>query len=80
MGALTSAGHGDFGKGERELMGVEFSPAKGGVVSETRHRVKSSRGDFMDHKVTKAVHTSLADVTRHLKTVMGDCFSKEEDD
>jgi hypothetical protein len=77
--SVTSAGVGDFDKGERELMSVEFTPAKGGVVSETRMKVKG-KGDYPDHRTSRAIHASMADATRHLKSAMGDCFGCKDND
>lgn len=58
------------GPGNGELQDVTFRPAKGGLISETSHRIKG--GKFgQDYKRETAVHGSLGHAVRHLKSVMG---------
>jgi len=64
-----------------ELMGVEYTPAKGGVISDTRTRIKrggmGGGGDF-DHKSEKAVHPTLKHAQDHMANVMGKYFAAKD--
>jgi len=64
-----------------ELMGVEYTPAKGGVISETRTATKrggmGGGGDY-DHKSEKAVHPTLKHAQDHMANVMGKYFAAKD--
>ena len=64
-----------------ELMGVDFTPAKGGVISETRTRIKRGGmggGPDFDHNSVKAVHPTLKHAQDHMASVMGKYFAAKD--
>lgn len=73
-------------KGKPTVTSVEFRPAKGGVVSETRTETKrggQGGGPMCDYDSATAVHPTLESAADHLKKHMGNAFSdsdREADD
>jgi hypothetical protein len=68
-------------KAKPEILGVEYSPAKGGVVSHTNTRVKrpgqGGGGDF-DHKSVTTIHPTLKHAQDHMAGVMGKFFASKD--
>jgi hypothetical protein len=61
-----------------ELIEVSFKPAKGGIISETRTKVKrggQGGGPDYDYETENGAHPDLAHAAAHLKSTMGHCFS-----
>ena len=59
---------------------VEFRPADGGLVSETRGKAKLSgkgRDAMTDYKHSTGVHTTLASAVAHMKKHLSHHFSKK---
>jgi hypothetical protein len=53
---------------KKELIEISFRPAKGGLISETRHK---SRGNgFMSDSET-AVHPNIGHAMKHMKESVG---------
>jgi hypothetical protein len=70
-------------RGKTAIESLEYKPADGGVVSETRSKVSrggSGGGPSYDYDHKTAVHSSLEDAKAHLESCLGHCFagSKEE--
>lgn len=66
----ATSDYGDNTPVKGELQDVTFRPAKGGLISETSHKVKG--GKFgPDYKRETAVHGSLGHAMRHMKDVFG---------
>lgn len=60
-----------------QVAGIEFKPADGGMISETRHRTAGDKyGPSFEHKT--AVHAKLSDAVAHLKKHMGGSFAKKQ--
>lgn len=57
-----------------EVISVEFRPAKGGVVSETRTKYKrggQGGGPMDDYEHETAVHSTKEDAAAHLHAALG---------
>jgi hypothetical protein len=70
-------------RGKEKIEGVEFRPAEGGLVSETRKKVSrggSGGGPGYDYDHETAVHHSMDDAKAHLESCLGHVFKggKEE--
>jgi len=70
-----------------EVMGLEFKPAKGGLISETTTKYKrggQGGGPMEDHERESAVHPTIKHAQEHLAAVMGHCCpsgtDKEDDE
>jgi hypothetical protein len=66
---------------KREVMAIEFKPAKGGIASETHfreHRSGQGGGPLMGHESEMGVHPDMASATAHLEKHMGHCFGGAE--
>lgn len=59
------------------LQSIEFKPAKGGVISETRVRKTTPGRDYPDYTTETAVHASVEDAIDHLKSKLESCFTKK---
>lgn len=66
---------------KRELVAVEFRPAKNGIISEARVRTKRSGqggGPDYDHETETAVHPNAKHAQAHLAALMGGGAKPEE--
>ena len=64
-----------------EVLGIEFKPAKGGLVSETHMRYKrggQGGGPDWDHESETGVHPNMEHAHAHLEAMMGHCFGAGE--
>ncbi len=64
-----------------EVTGVNYSPAKGGVISETSTRKKrpgQGGGSDFDHATEKAVHPTLKHAQDHMASTMGKFFAAKD--
>lgn len=71
------------GKGNRECVSVEFKPAKGGVVSESRFETKrggQGGGPMMDYDHETAVHPTEESAHEHLGKMLGQHFEGADRD
>lgn len=59
----------DYGD-NASVQGIEFKPATGGMISETRHKVSGGKYG-PDYKYETAVHPSIGHAVRHLKAAFG---------
>jgi hypothetical protein len=69
-------------KGKRICESVEFRPAKGGVVSETRYKVArggQGGGPTHDYEHESGVHATKEDAHAHLDKMMGGAWATGED-
>jgi hypothetical protein len=65
-----------------ELLEVSYKPAQGGVISETRTRMKrggQGGGPDYDHETEQAVHPTLEHAQKHLSKVFGKTFGGHEE-
>lgn len=65
---------------KKELVSVEFRPAKGGMISRTN--MKSPRGGqgggpSYDHESEETVHPTMEHATAHMGKMMAGCFKGE---
>jgi hypothetical protein len=61
-------------KGEREIMGINFKPAKNGWTSETQHRTfrgGQGGGSSHDYGSEDMVHNTIEHAKAHLGKMMG---------
>ena len=66
---------------KREVVAIEFKPAKGGIASETHfreHRGGQGGGPLMEHESEMGVHPDMASATAHLEKHLGHCFGSAE--
>jgi hypothetical protein len=64
-----------------EVCEVSFKPAKGGVISETRTKMKrggQGGGPDYDYKTENGVHPSMEHASAHLKSTLGHSFTDTE--
>lgn len=64
-----------------EVVGIEFKPAKGGMMSETRTRQQRSGqggGPLMEHDSEMAIHPTMDHAKAHLEKCMGHCFGSSD--
>lgn len=65
------------------ITGVDFTPAKGGVISTTSMKTKrggTGGGPDYEHKSEQTIHPTLEHAQAHLKAKMGGFFSKQSGD
>ena len=70
-------------KGHREVESVSYRPAKGGIISETRHKTfrgGQGGGPNFDWGSDDAVHPSMEHAMKHLKSMMGSVFGEAQKD
>lgn len=68
----------DTKRGKGEVESVQFKPAKGGVISETRHKIKrggQGGGPLHDYEHETAVHPTIESAHAHLTAMMGHSFA-----
>lgn len=66
-------------KGKREVEAVEFRPAKGGVISETKtkvHRGGQGGGPDYDYEREETGHPTHEHAAAHLKKMLGHAFGQ----
>lgn len=69
--ALRSAQH-KPAKGKKKLIEISFEPAKGGVISKTRHRTEGD--EYGPSDTETAVHPTADHAAAHLVATMASCF------
>lgn len=67
--------------GKPEIQSVNFEPAEGGLVSETRMKYKrggQGGGPDYDYETERAIHPSIEHAAEHLREKLGHHFGAKK--